>query len=82
MMVLLMVSLVVDNIPMVADEVVDSDAPEEHAKEAKWQRPRLLWLPVVPPQHQLHCLGLLFSNQISNSILISNKRRSKNNCDF
>jgi len=34
-----MVSLVVDNIPMVADEVVDSEAPEEHAKEVQWQRP-------------------------------------------
>jgi len=34
-----MVSLVVDNIAMVADEVVDSEAPEEHAKEVKWQRP-------------------------------------------
>jgi hypothetical protein len=57
-----MVSLVVQNIPMVADEVVDSEAPEEHAKEVKWQRPRLLWLPVVSPQHRLGCLGLLFSN--------------------
>jgi hypothetical protein len=34
-----MVSLVVDNIPMVADEVVDSEAPEEYAKEVQWQRP-------------------------------------------
>ena len=34
-----MVSLVVDNIPTVADKVVDSEAPEEHAKEVPWQRP-------------------------------------------
>jgi hypothetical protein len=49
---------------MVADEVVDSEAPEEHAKEVQWQRPWLLWLPVVSAQHRLGCLGLLFSNQI------------------
>ena len=34
-----MVSLVVDNIAMVADEVVDSEASQKHAKEVKRQRP-------------------------------------------
>jgi hypothetical protein len=34
-----MVGLVVDDIPVVADEVVDSEAPEEHDEEVKWQRP-------------------------------------------
>jgi hypothetical protein len=33
------VSLVVDDIPMVADEVIHSETSEEHAKEVKWQRP-------------------------------------------
>jgi hypothetical protein len=34
-----MVGLVVDDIPVVADEVVDSEAPEEHDEEVKWKRP-------------------------------------------
>ena len=33
------VSLVVDDVPVVADKVIHSETPEEHAKEVKWQRP-------------------------------------------
>lgn len=51
------VSLVVDDIPMVAHEVIHSETSEEHTKEVKWQRPRLLWLPVVSAQHRPCCLG-------------------------
>jgi len=33
------VSLVVDDVPVVADKVIHSETPQEHAKEVKWQRP-------------------------------------------
>jgi hypothetical protein len=53
------VSLVVDNIAVVADKVVHSEASEENTKEVDWQRPRLLRLTVVSAQHWPRCLGLL-----------------------
>jgi len=54
------VSLVVDDVPVVADKVIHSETPQEHAKEVKWQRPcGLVWFPVVSAQHRPRSLGLL-----------------------
>jgi hypothetical protein len=57
------ISLVVDDVTMVTDEVVHSEASEENAKEVKRQRPRLLRLSVVSSQHWSRCLGLFLYSE-------------------
>jgi len=79
------VSLVVDDVPVVADKVIHSETPEEHAKEVKWQRPcGLLGLPVVSAQHRPRSLGLLISCfQISTNFIYiykKFKKKKKSSC--
>jgi hypothetical protein len=64
------ISLVVDDVTMVTDEVVHSEASEENAKEVKRQRPRLLRLLVVSSQHWSRCLGLFLYSENKESISI------------
>lgn len=54
----LRVGLVEDNISLVADKVIDSETPEQNAKEVEWKRPRFLWFSVILAEYRFSSLCL------------------------